>query len=360
MKKTLLPLAMILAVNGLLLAQPALQMNVIPEIGDVVTFYEADTTNVHQGNAGPNQNWDFSTVQPFPGITGTQYFYVAPSSTPLLYSANFPAANFAIKIDADTAIYSYFDKTSNQFAYLGAQSEAYLQKCPNTDIQLKPLNYNNSFTDDFTNSTDAGTGFVFYGKGSRTFTYDAYGTLKTPAGTFPNAMRIKGVSTQTDSVDFGVGQIINRYEITVYDWVAANQPGVLMAVYYTRIISEYRYPGLDTLFEDTGILKSANYISNFTVGAFDRPDELTGVSLELAGANPAIDELAVRITADESNENLQLMLTNIGGRVVETRALAVAAGENRMVLPVGHLSAGAYLLTLTDGKALKTLNWQKF
>ena len=359
MKKTLFALLFNALYAGAVFAQPALQMNVLPEIGDVVTFYEADTTDITQGNGGANQNWDFSNLTPMG--PGTKYFYVAPSSTPLEYSGNFPDnANFAIQAgEGDTAVYSYAEKKTNQLEIYGTASDGFVQQYTNTDIQLKNLSYNGSFTDDFANYTDSGTGFIFYGEGSRTITYDGYGTLKTPAGTFFNAMRLKGISSQVDSANFGVGVSIIKTDFTVYDWVAANQPGVLMSVYYTHIIYETRFPGLDTIIEDVGTFKSVNYIDNFTVGTFEQPDELVGVDLGFAGANPVSDELSLKITIENGNENLQMLLTDVNGRVVETSALTLSPGENRLSLPVNHLATGAYFVTLTDGKAVKSLNWLK-
>lgn len=360
MKKLLLPFALVVVFNCALFAQPMLQMNALPNIGDANTFYEADTNNINPGGPGGNQTWNFSNMQPQAGVPGVQYIYLAPSNTPAQYASNFPGANFAVKVNSDTASYGYFDRGTSQFAFHGAINDYFIQKYPNTDIQFKPLAFNGSFSDDFTNYSDAYNGFIFYSKGSRTVKYDAYGTLQTPAGTFPNAMRLKSVSSQVDSVDFGVGQILLHIDITTYNWLAANQPGVLVSVYYTHTISESRFPGLDTIIEDQGVTKAAYYISNFSVGTFERPAELEGVSVELAGANPAIDELALLVTADLGNDHLQMLVTDINGRVLDTRSLAVNAGENRIALPVGHLASGAYFLTLTDGRAVKTLHWQKY
>lgn len=359
MKKTSFTLLFTALYGGALLAQPQLQMNVLPEIGDVVTFYEADTTDVTQGNAGANQNWDFSNLTPLGA--GTKYYYVTRESTPLEYAGNFPDnVNFAIQVgEGDTAVYSYAEKKTNQLEIFGTASEGFLQQYYNTDIQLKNLSFNGSFTDDFANYTDSGTGFIFYGEGSRTITYDGYGTLKTPAGTFFNAMRLKGISSQVDSADFGVGVSIIKTDFTVYDWVVANQPGVLVSVYYTHIIYETRFSGLDTIIEDAGTFKSVYFIDNFTVGTFDRPGELAGVDLAFSGANPVTDELSLKITLENGNENLQMLLTDVNGRVVETRALTLNTGENRLTLPVSHLATGAYFVTLTDGKASKSLNWLK-
>ena len=360
MKKSIFLLAFTCASAPFLFAQPTLQMNVVPNIGDIVLFQEADTNGITQGNAGANQTWNFSGLQPLSGSPAIQYIYLAPANTPAQFAATFPAANLAVKINSDTIVYGYSKKEASQYSFLGIKNDFLEQVYPNTDIQLKTLSYNGSFTDDFTNYTDVGSGIIFYAEGSRTVTYDGYGTLITPAGTFQNAMRIRSVSSQVDSAEFFGLKIINDTEITTYDWLVANQPGPLVSVYYTHTITTSSFPGFPPEVTDLGTQKSVNYTSGAILGAFDRPDELAGIAIRVAGANPAADELAVLVTAENGNGNLQMLLTDISGRVIETRTLAVAAGENRIVLPVGHLSSGAYFLTLTDGNAVRTLNWQKF
>lgn len=360
MKKTILLLAFSVLSAPFLFAQPTLQMNVVPNIGDVVLFQEADTNSITQGNGGANQTWNFTGLQPLSGSPAIQYIYLAPSNTPAQYAAKFPTANLAVKINSDTIVYGYSREESSQYSFLGIKNDFLEQLYPNPDIQLKTLSYNGSFTDDFTNYTDVGSGIIFYAEGSRTVTYDGYGTLTTPAGTFQNAMRLKSVSSQVDSAEFFGLKIINDTEITAYDWLVADQPGPLVSVYYTHTITTSSFPGFPPEVTDLGTIKSVNYLSNTALGAFDRPDELAGIAVQVASANPASDGLELLITAENGNENLQMLMTDINGRMIETRSLAVAAGENRIVLPVGHLSSGAYFLTLTDGNAVRTLNWQKF
>ena len=358
MKKSTLLFAATCLLSGSMAAQPTLQMNVLPNIGDVVTFHEADTTNISEGNAGANQTWNFSGLQPASGVPAVEYYYLAPASTP--YASSFPTANYAVKIDADTAIYGYAKRETNQYSLLGIKNQYIEQQYPNPDIQLKtPLALNGNFLDDFTNYTDAGTGIIFYGKGSRKVTYDAYGTLTTPAGTFQNAMRIKSISTQTDSASFFGSQIINHTEITTYDWFAANKPGALVSVYYTHTITETIIPGFDTLVTDEGVVKSVNYIDDLVTGVFDRPGEITGVTIQLAGPNPAVDLLKVNIVSDKDGRELQLLLTDASGRMLETRSLSLNGGENAVSVETAGLPAGIYFLSLTDGQQVSTIPWQR-
>lgn len=358
MKKSTLPFAAICLFSGSMAAQPTLQMNVLPNIGDVVTFHEADTNNISQGNAGANQTWNFSGLQPLSGVPAVEYYYLLPANTP--YAASFPTANYAVKIDADTAVYGYAKREANQYSFLGIKNQYIEQQYPNPDIQLKtPLAFNGNFQDDFTNYSDAGTGIVFFGKGSRKVTYDAYGTLTTPAGTFQNAMRIKSISTQTDSASFFGNQIINHTEITTYDWFAANKPGALVSVYYTHTITETIIPGFDTLVTDGGVVKSVNYIDDLVTGVLDRPGEISGVTIHLAGPNPVSDLLKVNIVSDKDVRELRLLLTDASGRTLQTRSLSLNEGENAVSVDAAGLPAGIYFLSLTDGQQASAIPWQK-
>ena len=359
MKKSTLLLAVFSLFAASLVAQPTLQMNVLPSIGDVHWLQEVDTNTITQGNAGPNQTWNFSGIQPVPGMPPTQYQYLAPSNTPPQYASIFPAANIATKINSDTVVYGYAKKEANQYSFLGIKNAYIAQVYFNTDIQLKNLSYNGSFQDDYTNTSDAGTGIIFYGKGNRTVTYDSYGTMQTPNGTFPNTMRIKSVSVQIDSAEFSGLKIISETTLTTYDWLVGNQPSALVSVYYSHTVSTTYFPGFPPQVSDLGTTKSAYYVSSATTGTFDRPNGLTGVTLGFAGPNPATDQLSLKITAENDRPDMQIMLTDINGRVIETQALALYPGENILNLPVGDLSAGAYFLTLTDGNGLKTIQWQK-
>lgn len=359
MKKSTLLFALFALFAGSLVAQPTLQMNVLPDIGTTVWLQEADTNSVAQGNAGPNQTWNFTGIQALSGTPATQYLYLAPSSTPAQFASVFPAANYAIKINSDTVVYGYAKKEANQYSFLGIKNAFIAQVYSNTDIQLKNLSYNGSFQDDYTNTSDAGTGVIFYGKGSRTVSYDGYGTLQMPGGTFQNAMRIKSVSLQIDSAEFSGLKIISETDITTYDWLVANQPGVLVSVYYTHTISTTYFPGFPPQVSDLGTTKAAYYLSSSTTGTFDRPRELQGLAVSFAGPNPAADQLALKITTEKSIPDLKMMMTDISGRVFETRSVATFPGENMLTLEIGDLPAGAYFLTLTDGEGLKTIPWQK-
>ena len=83
------------------------------------------------------------------------------------------------------------------------------------------------------------------------------------------------------------------------------------------------------------------------------------MQIRFSGANPAIDELALNINSDTRHDNMQMLLTDVTGRVVDSQIMSLASGDNQLALPVAHLNSGTYFLTLSDGQAVKTLGWQK-
>jgi len=355
-KGFLFPVALLTALS--LLAQPTLQNNVFPDIGDAATTASGDTLNIEPGNAGANQTWDFTSLQIQTGTVATQYLYVAVAGTP--YAASFPTANIAIKINEDTAIYSYARKETGQFSSLGVATEGFLQTYTDPQILLKtPLNFNGSFQDDFAYTTDAGDDLFLYSEGSRTLTYDAYGTLKTPLGNFNNVIRTKSVSAQVDSASFSGIVIINHTDAITYDWLVANQAGPIVSITYTSGISETRIPDFDTLVTVTPPTKSVSYTSAAATSVFSAPTVLSGLSITTLGPNPVVDQLTLRFDAEQSGQALRVIIMDATGKEVENQSIRTVAGENSWSLPVDRLAAGNYFLTLTDGRGVMTRGWVK-
>lgn len=358
LQKSIFTTFLLIGMMGLSVAQPVINTTVLPNIGDVVQLTIADTLNVSTGNAGANQTWNFASWKKQSGTTPTEYQYVSPTGTP--YAADYPTATIVTKVNDDTITYAYFREQANQFALLGSGSLAYIQEFSDPDAQLKfPTNYNGTYQDDFAYTTDAGTGILFFSKGSRTTKYDAYGTLTTPLGTFQNAMRIKAVSVQTDSAVFFGTELVNQTFITTYGWLAAGHPGSVASVYFINTISETRIPGFDTITTVSPVTKSANFISNSSVGIFEPTHAVDGIFDLSLGPNPAITQLSLRFNASIAKQNLQLSLTDVNGRLLHSEIFDATTGENVKPLNVSQFAPGNYFLTLSDGKGSQGMCWIK-
>jgi hypothetical protein len=354
-KKSLLICFLFSAAALATLAQPVLNTDVLPNIGQSVYFYEADTNGVSHGQAGANQTWNFGSLDPVGDPV--LYQYISPVGTP--YLSDFPGATIVTKVVQDTAVYAYLREQSSQYELLGAASLTFIQDYTNPDAQLKyPTNYNGTFQDNFEYTTDAGTGVLFHSKGGRTVKYDGYGQLITPFGFFQQAIRIKSEASQVDSAAFFGTEIINHTDLTAYAWLVSDYPGTMVSVYYTKLISETRIPGFDTIFTEYPVVKAVNYVSAPLVNTIEA-GTLNGFSGFEISPNPASDLLRLRFNTERAESGLQLRITDVSGRTLLTQNTTAAVGENTLNFPVGDYTPGLYFLTLTDGKGMQTLRWYK-
>lgn len=157
-------------------AQPVLLESDFAPVGFTSTMNLGAATA--PGTSGANQIWDFSGIITSPAGA---FSVVTPASTPC--SSLFPTANSAWI--APGPQYLYFDKNSTKFDLLG---EGWPSTCAGgkTYSDLKqmlkfPFNYNETYTDLWQHGS---------GSGTCTVTYDAYGTLITPFGTYNNVIRL--------------------------------------------------------------------------------------------------------------------------------------------------------------------------
>jgi hypothetical protein len=332
-------------------AQPILQANVLPQIGDSYQIAAADTFGISEGFAGSNQNWNLSTLSPIGDTQRIQYHIVAPGGTP--YVTNFPTANVSTKIDADTVRYAYFRAQSDQLSFWGTASLGLKQVYSDPDVRLKfPTHFNESSLDTFNYTTDFGAGIVTKTKGLRTTTYDGYGSLTTPLGTFPNAMRIKSVAAYADTLSIGPAQLINHHELTTYAWLLPEHPDYVAGIYYITSLMEIRVPEADPVFIQGPVIKTVSYISETSVGVKGLTPPVEGISALTLAPVPANDCLTLRFRAANAKENLQVRLTDAFGRMLQTIPAVCTPGDNEIPVALDHLPAGAYFLALTDGRGV--------
>ncbi len=177
------------------IAQPIIhQSDVVFNVESEVFIAEADAFD--PGIPGANTTWDFSDLTLMPvGSSRT----TSPTGTPSV--GLFPTSNFCSASVASTpASYVYFRHNAQKMELLG---ESYIgigvinyNSNPKTYLEF-PYTYNKVINDTYKAALDDEVAF--------TTTYDAYGTLVLPFGTYNNVVRQKIVENgQTDYVWFNV------------------------------------------------------------------------------------------------------------------------------------------------------------
>jgi hypothetical protein len=195
-----------------------------------------DTVGVSAGNAGAGVTWNFSGLiakTTYSTPVSTTYYY-APSSTP--WASYFPSATIASK-SKSSSTYAYTYATSTATGTWGNYTSGtksdngacYVLSQPYVYFTC-PCSYGCSFTNE-TRGYMCGTNSFGTTLKTTTKTYDGYGTLILPIGSYPNTVRFKTLETTIDS-SFAV-------MLGVTSFVAASQNTTESYVWYTSDFSHY-------------------------------------------------------------------------------------------------------------------------
>jgi len=173
------------------IGQPVLtaaDLNIV--LGD--NFYTYRCNYMSEGPAGPNQTWDLSLLTAQSGALTTAV-NVASSG----YSFIMGNANIAVGVPQN---YSFYLESDSAHQYYGnGIGSAGLYYYDPEDLLHLPITYNDTFIDTYKAYYYASL-FQEHKQGTVTVTADGYGTLKTPAGTFTNVLRVHQVETEIDSI----------------------------------------------------------------------------------------------------------------------------------------------------------------
>ncbi len=147
------------------------------------SVYSGNTAGFTNGSAGANQVWDYSEIIIEEiGLTMT----VIPIAT-MPFVEEFPNASYCQKWnDSGSIFYDVYNLNNNTFESMGfADENSYLRYSDTNLIFQFPYTYNTIITDTYLEDTPGST------PDSETKTYDAFGTLITPFGSFPDIIRQK-------------------------------------------------------------------------------------------------------------------------------------------------------------------------
>ncbi len=173
-------LPVILAATGLV-AQPTCQYANVDMTPLGYTVYTiTDPGSAVEPSPGANQTWNFSTV-----VLGQIGTAVLGTSVGTPYAATYPAANFtfAFTITGGATEYNYIAASTNGLETVASHVPSAPNVYTDYDRFLQfPLALGGSYTNVYASPDNTGT---------QTWTYEGYGTLITPLGTFTNQMKLK-------------------------------------------------------------------------------------------------------------------------------------------------------------------------
>ena len=282
-------------------AQPSLTSQNLPSDGDSYTVNTNLSAGSNPGASGSNVTWDFSSMG-------------SGSSSSLIYSSasatNYPNANIEFTTQSTS---NYFDVTSGAYTYYGFSNASASSVFSDGQDQIRvPMSYNDNYTDPFAGTYDA-FGQTLDRTGDLDVTYDGYGTLSTPQGTYSNVIRVSIVRTSTDEIG---GQPITNSLDSIYFWYNeyTGHPIMTYSINYVDGSEQGRF---------------ANYVDDADV-VLSNPKESIEVK---AYPNPATDIHSIK--AEKQIESV-LVYNMKGEEVVRDNPASTSFEINVSSLPKGQ------------------------
>ena len=306
-----------------LTAQPVITYNGnAPQIGDI--YHESGSFGTFDpGPAGGGQSWDFSAIQPAISVEVTA---VNPSTTP--FANDFPEATIAFR-DNDSSLesYNFWQLTGSEYFYIGMGTSPgpnpSINHYPDTKkIMQYPFAFNDTYTDNYFYDYPSAL-MLLHRRGTIITIADAWGNIKTPAGTYNSTLRIKKLMVYTDSVWNNGGELmsVTAHSETVYEWYTATS----------------HYPVLHIQVTEAGTLISYTSL----VGGIENNPLLSQISVY---PNPANDIINVKLT-DVISGKVEISLLNPKG---QTLTQLTETGNRIFSTDISRLASGAYFIRIEN------------
>ncbi len=310
---------------------PLTAANFSPQLGEHFNLKMA--TYMPPGNAGANQTWNFSGMVTSSNTTSD---YVSRAAAP--FPANVPAANLVSK--SATNEYEYIETTPTAIRTHGAYSAAqnmFITYSNPLDINL-PINYNGVNTDAY-KATFSTNGLNFTRIGTATISYDGYGTVITPAGTFSNILRLKIMDVLRDSANFGgtFPYVINT-TIETYDYILTGTHIPLL-----RLVK---------MTSGTTVQSGAIYLDASSISG--QAEELAQEMKLNVYPNPASEAATIQFKLKAAAKVKVSLLNIVGQEVLNLQEELVTAENQTQTLPVGNLPKGVYFVKISIGDKVAT------
>jgi len=321
----------------------------LPTIG--VTYQMLRDTNtslpvITLGSSTP-QNWDYSNA--FPNIRDTIVWNFVDKTT-LPGHTNFPTATMGFNNKQDS-VYVYLYNDTDGLYVDGTYT--YFSLAPNTTIVLNPrelflptnFTYNSTRTHQAKSTvfaTAMGFDVKLVTRITSTFTGDAFGSLKTPTGTYNDVLRIKRMRIQQDSIYIKFGTIYTPFQSTLdttinYTFYEKNPNHALVC----DVVMDKENPNK---------AKRASYSRTLSVGIKDPQNTIPQIN---AYPNPVQDYLNINLTAIPNVQTF--VLYDVTGKEVIKENIN---NLQHFSVYTGNLSKGMYSYRLLD-KNNQYVGWGK-
>ena len=299
---------------------------------------DSPDASIVPGGSG-DQNWDFEALADNGAL---EFKFVEPSTTP--YFDQYSSANLAAEQDGN---YFYFTQDDEFLTALGTYGDfqysvftvtAAVHVDPPQTILQFPATFGDSYSETVVVSAeDAASVIGLDGLFDsvriertivRAIAIDAFGTLKTPLGTFESIRSTENEST-TDVIlgkqsgeNWSVYQSQPTTESTVYNWWTKD--------------GNFGFPMVRLQTDETGAVTSANWVTDFVSGAEETFDMQFGLY-----PNPATAGVVVEFPASFAGK---LEVVDLNGRSIFQKSVL----DPREVVSTQNFAPGSYVMVVRN------------
>ncbi len=216
-----------------LVAQPTISNTAMPKSGDTLRYSNASPTALPSGwqTGGASQSWDFSKL-----TSNSQglYEYLSSSKTPYAFYffnqiGQKTADTISLGVITLTNVYSFYTNNTKVFkaegiGYSASGFPLAANYSDDDEIYQFPLNYNDKDTSTFKfNLTIPGGIFSVISTGKRINLVDGYGSIKTPYKDYTDALRVKTIVDQVDTINSQFGKFAIPRKTISYKWLVGTE-----------------------------------------------------------------------------------------------------------------------------------------
>lgn len=298
-------------------------------VNEGYTSVAVDTNGITEGNSGANQVWNFSNLTEI--STPVSVTYLAPSSGS--GSSNFPGATLSQKIDES---WSYIKDQGNAYFSMGMYTEDMLRTYSDEQKLMQfPFSYNSTFNDTYKALTTA-EDMEIYSHGTVTTLADAWGTLTLPSGTYNNALRVKTITNNTDTIVTTGGSFVFGSTTTSYSWYVS---GVKVPIF-----------GITYIVGDLFSTKSVSYVTEFSTSIKQNSQIADSYKLEQNYPNPFNPSTSINFSITKAGFTSLKVYDMLGKEVATLMNGNLNAGSYTATFDASSLPSGVYFYKLqTEG-----------
>lgn len=200
MKKFLLFSATVIGAFNLASQTTIASLSQIGYSAQLVIASAATATNVPVSTTGSGVTWDCSGLAQENGTPLVTFAVTSPTGT--TYAADYPNANWFWTDPALSSLvgYHYYNLSADTFMLYGEHTPGSSYEIyDNPELEMKlPFSYGDVYSNTYSKTNYNANGSVSsYQTGNNTLTYDGFGTLILPCGTFTNVARTNNVRTNS-------------------------------------------------------------------------------------------------------------------------------------------------------------------